>query len=99
MLEWFRRQQKRQADLANGADADLVLDNRNRSRLALYLIGFAILLRVIEAKVHFVGVWHTIVVATTLALLVGGVVLEQWARAERSFLDKPDPQEPKRLWK
>jgi hypothetical protein len=47
---------------------------------------------VIEAKVHFVGVWHTIVVATTLALLVGGVVLEQWARAERSFLDKPDPQ-------
>jgi hypothetical protein len=99
MLDWFCRSRKRQDELANGVDADLVRDNRNRSRISLYLIGFALLLGAAQTKLSLTGIWRSIATALTIVLFVGGALLAQWARAESSFLNKPDPKEPPKLWK
>jgi hypothetical protein len=45
MLEWLDRWQQRQRELQNGADADLVRDNRRRWKysLALFVCSFSLI--------------------------------------------------------
>ena len=50
-MGWFERWSRRQDELAQGADPDLVRDNRKRYRLAFWLLGFAILLSLLVSKV------------------------------------------------
>ena len=52
-MGWFERWSRRQDELAQGADADLVRDNRRRYRLGFLLLGFATLLSLLVSKVNF----------------------------------------------
>ena len=99
MLDWLDRWQQRHSELQNGADADLVRDNRRRWKFSLALLVCSFLLVGIQAAVKFPDPWHTIAVTLTIVFFVGGALLGRWARAERSFLDRPNPKEPPRLWK
>jgi hypothetical protein len=99
MWEWLERWQRRQRDLQEGADADLVRDNRRRWKICWWLMGCSFILIGIQAVVKFSDPWHTIAVTVTMVCLVGGVLFGHWARAEKSFLERPNPKEPPRLWK
>jgi hypothetical protein len=50
-MSWFERWSRRQDELAQGADADLVRDNRRRYRAGFLLLGFATLLSLLVSKV------------------------------------------------
>jgi hypothetical protein len=99
MLEWLDRWQQRQRELQNDADADLVRDNRRRWKysLALFVCSFSLI--GIQVAVNLPGPWHTFAVTLTMVFLVGGLLLGHWARPEGSFLNRPNPEEPPRLWK
>jgi hypothetical protein len=99
MISWFERWRRRQRDLTQGVDADLVRDNRNRYRLALGLIGFAFLLGLLGSRVHIPSTLHSIVVGIAIVSLVAGFLLAAWARQEAAFLSKPDPVDPPRIFK
>ena len=98
MLDWLDRWQQRQRELQNGADADLVRDNRRLWKFSLALLVCSFLLIGIQAAVKFSDPWHTIAVTLTMVFLVGGVVLGRWASAQESFLNRPNPKERPRLW-
>lgn len=99
MLDWLRRWQLRQRELQNGVDADLVRTNRRRWKVCLALFACSFLLIGIRAKVNLSDSWHTIAVTLTTIFLVGGMLMGRWASAEQSFLNRPNPKEPPRLWK
>lgn len=99
MWDWLERQRKRQRDLQNGADADLVRENRRRWKIAYTLFGISFFLVGVQALIRLPDTWHRVMVALTMVLFTVGLLLGQWARAEKGFLDKPDPKEPPRLWK
>lgn len=99
MWNWLKRQEERQRDLERGVDADLVRDNEKRSRLSLcaWLIGCAL---VLAANYLPVPKWAQVAIRFVgFGLLVGGYVSSRWARREKAFLDKPDPEEPPRLFR
>lgn len=99
MWEWLRRWQERQRELQQGVDADLVRDNRRRWKLCWCLFGCAFLLIGIQSVIKFSDPWHRVAVVLTMVFFAGGLLCGQWARAEQSFLDRPNPKEPPRLWK
>jgi hypothetical protein len=99
MSTWFRRVRERQRDLAQGADADLIRQNSNRYRLALGLIGFGLLLTLLDAKTKISGTLRLLVVGMAILSIVAGFLLAAWARQERAFLSKPDAEEPPSLFK
>ena len=97
MFDWFVRQQKRQRELEQGADADLVRANGRRATLSFCLYGAAVLIFAVTKSLS--DPWHrTFTVAATVCL-VFGFFLGLWARVERTFLNQPEPKEPPRLWK
>jgi hypothetical protein len=99
MFGWLERELHRQRDLQDGVDADLVRDNRRRYKLSALLLGCAFLLSGILAKVGLPEPWQAIVVALTMALFVGGMIIGHWAWREWIFLRQPDPKEPPSLLK
>src|SRR5215472_19175587 len=99
MWEWLERWQQRQRELRQGVDADLVRDNRRRWKLSWFLFGCSFLLIGIQAGIKFPEPWHRVAVAITMVFFVGGLFFGQWARAEESFLDRPNPKGPPKLWK
>ena len=98
MSSWFERQLRRQSDLAQGADADLVLGNRKRFKRAFMLMGFGALFLFIS-KVGIPGTLGKILFDVSFLCLVVGFALATWARAQDSILRKPDPDEPPKLFR
>lgn len=93
-MSWLQRVRQRHYDLAHGADADLVRENRKRFFHSAVLICTAALLLWIATKLplpHFARLGAAVL--AILCFLVG-VVLFYWACAEHRFLDKPDPEPP-----
>jgi hypothetical protein len=99
MWEWLGRWQQRQRELRQGVDAGLVRDNRRRWKLSWCLFGCSFLLIGIQAVARFSEPWHRTAIVLTMVCLAGGLFFGHWARAEESFLERPNPKEPPRLWK
>ena len=89
-MGWFERWNRRQDELAQGFDADLVRDNRKRYSLAFSLVGFAILLSLLISKVDLGE--HVLLVLRVVAAgsAVAGLLLFGWARQEEIVLHKPE---------
>ena len=85
---------KRQRELAQGADADLMRANRRRFRLAFGLAGVGFVLGVFGVKLHLPSTFDTALRVIAAACVGLGFVLGQWARRERTFLTQPDPDGP-----
>ena len=98
-MNWLERWRQRQDLLSHGVDADLIRDNRKRYKLAFGLLGFAFLLGVLVANVHVVETPRLIVGVIASACLLVGFVLAAWARQQEAFLNKPDPEEPPKIFK
>jgi hypothetical protein len=99
MLDWIERRVLRQRELQQGADADLLRDNRKRWKLSWVLLGSSFVLIGVQTMIVLSDPFHRIAVALTMILFVAGALLGHWARAEKSFLDQPDPKEPPNLFK
>jgi hypothetical protein len=99
MPNWFHRYANRQSELAAGADADLVAENRNRWRRGALVVAFAI------AFAWLGNMTKLPANASRLVLLIAGIAglygvfLLAWARQESAFLSKPDPEKPPSLLK
>ncbi len=99
MNSWFERRLRRRRNLAHGADADLLRDNRRRYRLAFGLFGLGTLLWLLGAKIRVPSVLRSIAVGIGMISVVAGLFLAAWAQQEDAFLSKPDPEEPPRIFK
>jgi hypothetical protein len=97
-MGWWSRQQARQRDLQLGVDADLVAGNRRRMWRSLGMIAAGILLSMISVKLHHTGWLVRVSTWKGLALFIVGLLLLRWAGAERTFLNKPDPEKPPSLF-
>lgn len=99
MSGWFTRFQKRQRELADGADADLMEANRQRSRVGTTLMGLAAILGLLSTKFHLPTLLEkALLVACAISGIVG-MVLAKWARAEQAFLTKPEPEGPPEIFR
>ena len=99
MSSWFERFRQRQQELASGVDADLARGNRRRFRRALGLIGMGFVLAALGTMLNLSGTLRMIAIVSGIAMAICGGLMAEWASAERRFLDRPDPQEPPRLFK
>ena len=99
MREWLKRLNERQRDLGRGVVADLVRDNRSRWRSALGISLLGIVLVVGEDRAPIPGWAHLSIRIAGIAFLLLGLVVAKWALQERAFLNKPDPEEPPRMFK
>jgi uncharacterized membrane protein HdeD (DUF308 family) len=98
-MGWWERWQQRQQELAAGADADLVRDNRKKQRWSTVLFGAGLLLLLVLARFRPWKTLGTIGAVVGVVLLIAGSLLGKWARAESSFLDEPDPEKPPSIFK
>jgi hypothetical protein len=98
-MGWFERWSRRQDELAQGADTDLVRDNRKRYRLAFSLLGFAILLSLLVSKVDLGKQLRLVMSVVAAGSGVAGLLLLMWARQEQAFLHKPEPEVPPKIFK
>jgi hypothetical protein len=90
----LQRWNKRQFELANGADADLVGGNRSRSKLAFWFMGGGTLLLSLDA-LFSVPIWfQRLVFFCSVLTIVVGFLLFRWASAEDAFLSRPEPKGP-----
>lgn len=97
-MGWAERFQKRQQELAEGVDADLVQANRRRSRVALGLVGIAVVLGLLDAKLRIPSLLSVVLRVGSAISAVIGIVLGKWAHAERTFLTQPDPERPPEIF-
>ncbi len=98
-MSWFERWSRRQDELAQGADADLVRDNRRRYRTGFLLLGFAILLSLLVSKVGLGEHLRQVVRVVAAGSGVAGLLLLTWARQEEIVLHKSDPEPPPKIFK
>jgi len=98
-MSYWQRLSQRQQDLARGFDADLVRDYRRRAWLSSILLGAGWLLLYVDSKLRLHGTLHSIIAYLAGACVVVGIPLWWWAKQERVFLDKPDPEEPPSILK
>jgi len=63
------------------------------------LLALSLLSAAIFPKFPHAGVLGKIRFAIFMISYVGGMLGLYWARGERAFLNKPDPPEPRQLWK
>ena len=98
-MSWFERWSRRQDELAHGADADLVRDNRRRYRTGFLLLGFAALLSLLVSKIDLGEHLRQAVGVAAAGSGVAGLLLLIWARQEQIVLHKPDPEPPSKIFK
>ena len=72
--------------------------NRRRFRVAFGLIGIALVLGLLSAKVRVPAMAESLRIAAGISGVVG-VVLARWALAEHNFLTKPEPESPPEIFK
>ncbi|HTZ33282.1 MAG TPA: hypothetical protein VMH31_12550 [Methylomirabilota bacterium] len=94
MANWLERRVQRQAELQNGADADLIRENRARARIGVASLLAGLGLSWIQHQLHVTGVLGTIFVLVGMALWLYGIVTLAWARQQSILLDKPEPKKP-----
>jgi hypothetical protein len=99
MNGWFDRRFQRQRELRQGADADLVGENRKRWKLAWCLWGSGLVLGFVQTKVRLPAIWHSIAVWLSVTAFLVGAVLLRWGQIERNFLNRPDPEGPPKIFK
>jgi hypothetical protein len=80
-------------------NADLWRDNRRRWKISTMLLALSLLVAAIFPKFPHSGVLGKILFAVFMISYVGGMLGLHWARGESAFLSKPDPPEPRQLWK
>ena len=97
-MGWFERYNRRQDELARGADVDLIHDNRKRYILAFSLLGLAILLSLLASKVSLGQHLQLAVRVVAAGFGVAGLLLFRWARQEEIVLHKPDPEPPPKIF-
>jgi hypothetical protein len=94
MPGWVNRWQKRRREAGEGADADIMQANHRRFRVAFALIGFAVLLALLGAKLLFPVPIDTVLRAAAGICGVVGFVMAKWAQQEHAFLTRPDSGSP-----
>jgi hypothetical protein len=99
MADWLERWRKRQREIAEGTDADLVQANRTRFRVAFSLVGVGFILMVLGGKLRSTGRLDTVLRVIAAVSVVVGFVLGRWARSEREFLTRPDPESPPEIFR
>lgn len=101
-MSWWARWRARQAELAQGADADLVRDNQRKALLSqgFYLLAVLwFLVLAVLAKFQSWGALSKIVAVLAMVFLVAGRVVGRWARAESAFLNRPGPEKLPSIFK
>lgn len=98
-MTWLERWRRRQHDIAQGADADLFRANARRYRWSAGLFAAGAVIAYVAAKLNFARAWHVAANTVAALLMVAGAILVRWARAERRFLRKPDPEGPPSILK
>jgi hypothetical protein len=99
MWLYLKRWQQRQRELAQGADADLVRENRKRGRFGFGLLAFSFIFAACTSKMQLPHLLRTIIGGSAIASLVVGFVMLQWAKWEKAFLDRPDQEKPPSILK
>jgi len=99
MADWLERRRKRQREIAEGTDADLVQANRTRFRVAFGLVGVGFILIILSGKLHLKGRLDTVLRVIAAVSVVVGFVLGRWARSEREFLTRPDQEGPPEIFR
>jgi hypothetical protein len=99
MPTWFERFQKRQRELAEGADADLMQANKRRSRVSLCLFGLAIVLILFNLKFPVPTLLEKVLLVVAGVSAAAGIVIGKWAQAEHGFLTDPDPESPPEIFR
>ena len=96
-MRWVERYQKRQCELTEGVDADLVQANRRRFRVA-FGGGIAVVLVLLDSKLRLPVLLSIVVRVGAVISGVVGIVLGKWAQAERTFLTRTDPEPPPEIF-
>jgi hypothetical protein len=99
MSSWFERWRQRQREIIQGVDADLFSDNDKRYRLGFGLLGLGFVLSLFAVKFHIPSALRMIVRGIASVSFLAGLLLVGWARQQADFLNKPDPEEPPRIFK
>jgi hypothetical protein len=99
MSGWLKRYDRRRRELAQGADADLVRSNRGRYKLAFVLLGLGFLLVLLSTILNPSGIPHKVAVVLAGVLIVAGLAILRWASMENTFLNKPDPEDPPKIFR
>jgi len=99
MAGYFERWRRRQRELREGVDADLLQTNRRRFRLALSLVGIGLVLVAVAGKLRLSSRLDAALRVTAAVSVMLGIVLLQWARRERLFLEQPDSEGPPKIFR
>lgn len=94
---WFERAEKRRQELAEGVDANLVRANRIRHRAGLALLFLAVVLGFLKTLSSSYAVRMLFIWGAGAFFLVG-IVVARRAMLEDTFLNKPDPEGPPKLF-
>ncbi len=98
-MNWWDRWRRRQNQLAQGVDADLVRENQKRYRFAFGLLTFAFALSLLVSKIHLQAALRIVVSVVATVCGVAGFALLAWSRQDAAFLGKPEPEEPPKIFK
>jgi hypothetical protein len=99
MRGWLERWVQRQKDLERGVDADLVRAVRRKWRLVAWLFASCGLLIGVDRLFQPHGWFQKGLVSFTVLFFVVGAIIARWAAAENAFLNRPESEEPRRLFK
>lgn len=99
MPSWVERWQKRQRELASGVDADLVLANRRRFKLAFGLLVLSFGLVWLDTALRLPNSWDIVLGTTAVICFVVAFLTGRWALHERQFLTRPDSEGPPDIFK
>lgn len=91
---WYKRREKRQADLARGVDASLTRANRRRYKVAGVLLAVSSLTAWAFSG-RAIPLWAEWLIKLVVAGGgVSGFILLRWAQQEKISLERPDPEKP-----
>lgn len=99
MAGYLERWWRRQRELREGVDADLLQANRRRFGFALSLLVIGFVLAALAAKLRLSSTLDTIFRVVAAASVGVGCVLVEWARRWRVFLNQPDPDGPPEIFR
>jgi hypothetical protein len=98
-MNWWDRWRRRQNQLAQGVDANLVRENQKRYRFAFGLLTFGFALSLLISKTHLQVALRSVVSVVATVCGIAGFALLAWSRQEAAFLSKPEPEEPPKIFK
>jgi hypothetical protein len=99
MWDYLERIRKRYVDLAQGADADLVKDNKRRWKWSAIIAGCGLLLLGVLAYVKLPQPWSKLISIIAGILTIGGLMLGRYALLWDGIIYRPDPKGPPSLFK